>query len=163
MDNITLLGMPGAGKSTIGVLLAKAINYDFLDTDLSIQRQEGMLLREIIAKKGLEEFKKIENQVNRDVLVERTVIAPGGSVVYGEEAMEHLHAISKVIYLKLSYEEINRRVGNLKKRGVAMQDGQTLLDIYNERSPLYEKYSDVIIPVDGMDIGEVLEEVLRNL
>ncbi|MCQ2491480.1 MAG: shikimate kinase [Lachnospiraceae bacterium] len=163
MNNITLLGMPGAGKSTIGVLLAKAINYDFLDTDLSIQRQEGMLLREIIAKKGLEEFKKIENQVNRDVCVERTVIAPGGSVIYGEEAMEHLASISKVIYLKLSYEEIRKRLGNLKKRGVVFAEGQTLEDLYKERAPLYEKYSEVIIDADGLDIGEVLEEVLQNL
>ncbi len=163
MNNFTLLGMPGAGKSTIGVLLAKAINYDFLDTDLSIQRQEGMLLREIIEKKGLEEFKKIENQVNRDVCVERTVIAPGGSVIYGEEAMEHLASISKVIYLKLSYEEISKRLGNLKKRGVVFADGQTLKDLYEERSPLYEKYAQVIIDADGLDIGEVLEEVLQNL
>lgn len=163
MNNITLLGMPGAGKSTIGVLLAKAMNYDFLDTDLSIQRQEGMLLREIIEKKGLEEFKKIENQVNRDVCVERTVIAPGGSVIYGEEAMEHLASISKVIYLKLSYEEISKRLGNLKKRGVVFADGQTLKDLYEERSPLYEKYAQVIIDADGLDIGEVLEEVLQNL
>lgn len=163
MNNITLLGMPGAGKSTIGVLLAKTINYDFLDTDLSIQKQEGMLLREIIATKGLEEFKKIENQVNADVCVERTIIAPGGSVIYGKEAMEHLAETSTVVYLKLSYEEIRKRLGNLTKRGVVFENGQTLLDLYKEREPLYEKYADVVINADGLDIGEVLEEVLQNL
>ena len=162
-DNITLLGMPGAGKSTIGVLLAKAINYNFLDTDLSIQQREGMLLREIIKEKGLAEFKKIEEEVNADVHVTRTVIAPGGSVIYGEKAMEHLVSISKVIYLKLSYQEVRKRLGNLTKRGVAFEKGQTLKDLYEERAPLYEKYADLIIETDGLDIGQVLEEVLQNL
>ena len=97
MNNVTLLGMPGAGKSTIGVLLAKALGYDFLDTDLLIQNEEGMLLREIIAKKGLDQFKKIEERVNASVQVDKTVIAPGGSVIYGAKAMEHLASISKVV------------------------------------------------------------------
>lgn len=163
MNNITLLGMPGAGKSTIGVLLAKSLGYDFLDTDLSIQNQEGMLLREIIAEKGLEEFKKIEENVNASVDVKKTVIAPGGSVIYGEKAMRHLASISKVIYLELSYEELQRRLGDLRKRGVAFEEGQTLRDLYEERIPLYKKYADVSIHTDHLDIGEVLEKVLQNL
>ena len=164
MNNVTLLGMPGAGKSTIGVLLAKQLGYDFLDTDLSIQKREGMLLREIIAKKGLAEFKKIEEEVNAAVMVDHTVIAPGGSVIYGEKAMEHLSEISTVVYLKLSYESLKARLGkNLKKRGVVFENGQTLEDLYRERVPLYEKYADVSIDTDGLDIGSVLEKVLQNL
>jgi len=163
VNNITLLGMPGAGKSTIGVLLAKALGYDFLDTDLSIQNQEGMLLREIIAEKGLEEFKKIEERVNAAVETEKTVIAPGGSVIYGEKAMEHLADISRIVYLELSYEELQRRLGDLTKRGVAFREGQTLKDLYEERVPLYKKYADISICTDHLDIGEVLEKVLQNL
>lgn len=163
MKNITLLGMPGAGKSTIGVLLAKALGYDFLDTDLLIQNEEGMLLREIIAQKGLDEFKKIEERVNASVCVEKTVIAPGGSVIYGEKAMRHLASISKVIYLRLSYKELQKRLGDLTKRGVVFENGQTLKDLYEERVPLYEKYAHVSVDADGLDIGEVLEEVLQNL
>lgn len=163
MDNITLLGMPGAGKSTIGVLLAKALGYDFLDTDLLIQNEEGMLLREIIAKKGLQEFKKIEERVNASVDVQKTVIAPGGSVIYGPKAMEHLASISKVIYLELSYEELGKRLGDLRKRGVAFDEGQTLKELYQERIPLYEKYANLSIATDGLEIGEVLEKILQNI
>lgn len=161
--NITLLGMPGAGKSTIGVLVAKALGYDFLDTDLVIQKEEGMLLREIIAQKGLAEFKKIEERVNASVEAEDTVIAPGGSVIYGEKAMEHLREISTVIYLELSYKELTKRLGDLTKRGVVFENGQTLKDLYDERVPLYKKYAHLSIQTDGLNIGEVLEEVLRNL
>lgn len=163
MNNITLLGMPGAGKSTIGVLLAKALGYDFLDTDLLIQNQENMLLRDIIAQRGLEEFKKIEEKVNASVEVDKTVIAPGGSVIYGKKAMEHLSDISTVIYLELSYEELTKRLGDLTQRGVVFENGQTLKNLYEERVPLYKKYSDLSVQTDGLDIGEVLEKVLRNL
>lgn len=155
--------MPGAGKSTIGVLVAKALGYDFLDTDLVIQKEEGMLLREIIAQKGLAEFKKIEERVNASVEAEDTVIAPGGSVIYGEKAMEHLREISTVIYLELSYKELTKRLGDLTKRGVVFENGQTLKDLYDERVPLYKKYAHLSIQTDGLNIGEVLEEVLRNL
>ena len=163
MENITLLGMPGAGKSTIGVLLAKALGYDFLDTDLSIQNKEGMLLRQLIAKKGLAEFKRIEEEVNASVVANHTVIAPGGSVIYGEKAMKHLCSISKVVYLDVSFEELEKRLGNLKKRGVVFENGQTLLDLYEERVPLYQKYAHVSVKTDGLEIGEVLEKVLQNI
>jgi shikimate kinase len=155
--------MPGAGKSTIGVLLAKSLGFEFLDTDLEIQNQEGMLLREIIAEKGLDEFKKIEERVNASVDADRTVIAPGGSVIYGENAMEHLASISKVIYLEVSYEELKKRLGDLTKRGVVFENGQTLKDLYEERVPLYEKYAHVSVKTDGLEIGEVLEKVLQNI
>ena len=118
MNNVTLIGMPGSGKSTIGVILAKALRYEFLDSDLLIQKQEKRKLSEIIEQDGPEKFKEIENQVNADIHVTDTVIAPDGSVIYCDEAMEHLKSIGKVIYLKLSLESLSKRLGNLKGRGV---------------------------------------------
>ena len=121
MNNVTLIGMPGSGKSTIGVILAKALRYEFLDSDLLIQKQEKRKLSEIIEQDGPEKFKEIENQVNADIHVTDTVIAPGGSVIYCDEAMEHLKSIGKVIYLKLSLESLSKRLGNLKGRGVLLK------------------------------------------
>ena len=156
MNNVTLIGMPGSGKSTIGVILAKALRYEFLDSDLLIQKQEKRKLSEIIAQDGPERFKEIENQVNADIRVTDTVIAPGGSVIYCEEAMEHLKSIGNIIYLKLSLESLSKRLGDLKGRGVLLKDGQTLKDLYEERVPLYEKYADITIPLDGMSIEETV-------
>jgi len=144
-DNITLIGMPGAGKSTVGVILAKVLGYEFVDPDLLIQKQEGKLLSEIIAEKGEEEFLRIESRVNEQLDLSSCVIAPGGSVIYEPEAMKHLKEIGKVVYLKLDYKVIEKRVANVKKRGVVLKEGQTLKDLYNERHPLYEKYADIII------------------
>ena len=135
-DNITLIGMPASGKSTIGVLLAKRLGYKFIDCDILIQEQEKRLLKEIIAEEGLDGFLAIEEQVNRDIQVKKAVIAPGGSVIYGPSAMEHLKEIGTVVYLKISYEDLERRLGNLKDRGVALKDGMTLLDLYHERVPI---------------------------
>jgi len=160
-ENITLIGMPGSGKSTVGVLLAKALGYEFLDTDLLIQKQEGKLLWQIIEAKGLAAFKEIENQVNAGVTCTRTVIAPGGSVVYGREAMEHLKNISTVIYLKLSCETATKRVQNAAKRGVAMGEGQSLQDLYYERCPLYEKYADLTIDAEQALPEEVMSLILN--
>ena len=162
-ENVTLLGMPGSGKSTVGVILAKALGYEFIDTDLLIQKQEGRLLRQIIAEEGLDRFVEIENQVNRDVECTRAVIAPGGSVVYGTEAMEHLAEISTMVYLKLPYETIYGRIADTKKRGVVLRDGQTLKDLYDERCPLYEKYADLVIDVEGTTPGVALERILAAL
>lgn len=159
MNNITLIGMPGAGKSTIGVLLAKAVNYRFVDTDLVIQEQEGRLLCDIIKEEGMERFKQIENDVNAALVAERSVIAPGGSVIYAKEAMEHFKQIGKVIYLCVSCEEISRRVGDLTKRGVVFAPGQDLHSLYAERTVLYEKYADAIINCDGKNEGEILSEI----
>ena len=161
MNNVTLIGMPGSGKSTIGVILAKALRYEFLDSDLLIQEQEGKLLREIIAEVGDDGFLKIENQVNRDIQCENAVISPGGSVIYCEEAMEHLKSIGKVIYLKLSLESLSKRLGNLKGRGVLLKDGQSLKDLYEERIPLYEKYADITIDEEGKDLDESLRAILE--
>ena len=147
--NVILIGMPGSGKSTIGVVLAKLLCYQFVDMDIVIQEQEKRLLREIIADEGNDGFMEIENRVNAEYNAEYTVIAPGGSVIYGREAMEHLKEIGTIVYLKLSYKSLEERLGDLRARGVVLKDGYTLRDLYNERTPLYEKYADIIIPRGG--------------
>jgi len=162
-DNIVLIGMPGVGKSSAGVVLAKVLGYKFLDTDILIQEETNMLLKDIIEKEGLDKFKEIENNINAKVTANRTVIATGGSVVFGAEAMEHLKSIGKVVYLKARYEEINKRLGNLKGRGVAMEEGQTLFDIYEERVPLYEKYAEITVDETGKDIRETVNLILEKL
>lgn len=161
MKNVILIGMPGCGKSTVGIVLAKVMGYRFLDSDLLIQEKENRLLSEIIEQDGLEKFSEIENKVNASVNAERSVIATGGSVVYGKEAMEHFKNIGIVVYIKLPYEEIANRLGDLAKRGVSIRNGQTLLDLYNERVPLYEKYADIIIEENGMTISETVL-VIKN-
>lgn len=160
-DNIILIGMPGAGKSTVGVLVAKAMTYNFLDTDISIQRREQKQLYEIINEKGLDTFIEIENAVLSRLEVDGCVIATGGSAVYGKEAMEHLQSIGTVIYIRLSIEEIMRRVNNIKTRGIAMKNGDTLEDLYRERVPLYEKYADIIVDGEGIGIEECVERIIH--
>ena len=161
MKNIVLIGMPAVGKSTVGVVVAKRLGYEFVDTDLLIQKQEKRLLKEIIAQEGNDGFLAIENQVNRDLDVENAVIAPGGSVVYCEEAMEHYKKTGTVVYLKVSYETINRRIQNAKSRGVVLKEGQTLKDLYEERVCLFEKYADYTICEDGLTIEETIGKVLK--
>lgn len=155
--------MPGAGKSTIGVLLAKAMTYNFLDTDISIQRREKMKLYEIIDKEGLDAFLKIENEVLSRLEVDGCVIATGGSAVYSEKAMEHLRREGTIVYIRLSLDEIIKRVKNITTRGIAMKKGMTLEDIYRERTPLYEKYADIILDGDGTTIEECVEMLVRQL
>lgn len=163
MNNIILIGMPGAGKSTIGVVLAKVLGYQFLDSDLLIQKQEKRKLREIISQEGNDGFQKIENRVNASIETENTVIATGGSVVYCKEAMEHLKSVGTVIYLQLSLDSLSRRLGNLKGRGVLLKKGQTLRGLYEERSPLYEKYADIVINEEGKDLEASLQLILETL
>ena len=160
-NNITLIGMPAAGKSTVGVLLAKRLGYQFIDTDLVIQHEEGRLLKEIIATEGLEGFMAVENRVNSQVKGGRAIIAPGGSVIYGKEAMEHLSEIGTIVYLKLSYEDLEKRLGNLVDRGVVLRDGMTLRDLYEERVPLYEKYADITIDEAGKNSGDVVDQLRK--
>lgn len=162
-ENIVLIGMPGCGKSSLGVVLAKALGYRFIDSDLLIQEREGRLLSEIIEQEGLSGFKKIEEEVNASIEVHRTVIATGGSVIYGPMAMKHLKEIADVVYLKLPLEEIDARLGDLNQRGVALEPGQTLESLYNERVPLYEKYADRIVDIYGMDIRNSLKKVMEDL
>lgn len=158
-NNIVLIGMPGVGKSTIGVILAKLIGYRFLDSDLVIQEEEGKLLHEIIEEEGVEGFIEIENWVNSHLDCHHTIIATGGSVVYGKNAMEHLKKIGIVVYLRLPYGPLEDRLSDIKGRGVVLRDGQTLKDIYDERIRLYEEYADLIIDEDGRSIEETLREV----
>ncbi|WP_333647382.1 shikimate kinase [Lacrimispora sp.] len=159
IDNITLIGMPASGKSTVGVLLAKRLGYSFVDVDILIQEQEGRLLKEIIAQEGTDGFLEVENRVNAGLNVHHSVIAPGGSVIYGKEAMEHLKKISIVVYLKLSYEAVEERLGNLVDRGVALKDGMTLRDLYDERIVYYEKYADITIDETGLDAGKTVDKL----
>lgn len=160
--NIVLIGMPGAGKSTVGVVLAKRMGYRFVDSDLVIQEKEGKLLHELIEEHGVEGFWKIENDVNASLTMEKAVIATGGSAIYGAQAMEHLKEIGHVVYLKLSYEEIADRLGDLNARGVTLMPGQTLKDLYAERTPLYEKYADAVIACDGKMLREIVKEIAEG-
>ena len=161
-DNITLIGMPASGKSTVGVLLAKRLGYSFVDVDIVIQEKEGKLLKEIIAECGDDGFLEVENKVNKELKVNHSVIAPGGSVIYGKEAMEHLKKISIVVYLKLSLDDVTERLGNLVDRGVVLKDGMTLKELYEERVPYYESYADITIDETGLDAGKIVDE-LRSI
>ena len=161
-QNVVLIGMPGVGKSTVGVILAKVLGYEFVDSDLLIQKAEKRLLREIIAQEGQAGFLKIENRVNASIDMEKTVIATGGSVVYCTEAMEHLKKIGTVVYLKLDYEILKKRLGNLRCRGVVLRKGQTLKDLYDERTPLYEKYADIVVDEKNLNIEETLQKILEK-
>lgn len=163
--NITLVGMPGAGKSTVGVVLAKVLGYRFVDSDLEIQEQTGKLLHELIRELGDEGFLELENRINAGIQVTNSVIATGGSAVYGKEAMEHLREISTVVYLRLSCERLKERLGDLQKRGVVLKPGQTLEDLMDIRGPLYEKYAHFTIEEEGQDIRTVVKmvtDVLQN-
>ena len=158
--NIVLIGMPGVGKSTIGVILAKILGYKFIDTDLLIQESEKRLLKDIIASEGVDGFIDIENKVNSRIKAERSVIATGGSVVYGKEAMAHLSKIGTIVYLKLDYRKLRYRLGNIRNRGVVIRQGQRLSDLYNERTALYEKYADIIIDENGCGIEKTVNKIV---
>ena len=162
-NNIILIGMPGAGKSTLGVLLARAMNYRFMDTDLLIQEREGKLLCEIIAEEGMQRFLEIEGEVNAGIETERTVIAPGGSAIYSEKAMEHFSRIGVIVYLHVPVTELQKRLGDLKRRGVVLKEGQTLEMLYEERRIYYERYAKVTVDVSGKEIGEILGEMVEKL
>ena len=161
--NVVLIGMPGAGKSTVGVVLAKKLGYRFIDSDLVIQEQYGKLLHELIEEHGVEGFWQIENDVNASLDTDKSVIATGGSAIYGESAMEHLREIAKVVYLKLPFEEVADRLGDLNARGVTMMPGQTLKDLYEERTPLYEKYAHITVECSGKLLRELAMEVAERV
>lgn len=160
-NNIILIGMPGCGKSTVGVVLAKIMGYKFMDSDLLIQESEGKLLSEIISEQGTDGFNKIENKVNASICAEKSVIATGGSVIYGTDAMTHLGEIGVIVYIQLPYEEIEHRLGDLAKRGVSIKEGQTLRDLYNERVPLYRQYAHVIVDEKNLDISSTADKIRR--
>jgi len=161
--NIILIGMPGAGKSSVGVVLAKALGLNFLDPDLLIQDQEGDLLQNILNTRGLESFLDLEGDVLASIQCRRTVIAPGGSCVCREYAMEHLRSLGPVIYLHLSLEEIQKRIFNFDSRGIALRPGETLADVYHYRVPLYEKYAHITVRADGQTLSETVQAVQSAL
>ncbi|MFW5677879.1 MAG: shikimate kinase [Acetivibrio ethanolgignens] len=161
MDNLILIGMPACGKSTVGVILAKTLGMKFLDTDLLIQEREGALLQELIDTKGNDYFKKVEEYVLRSVETENTVISTGGSAVYYPEAMKHFKKKGKIIYLKVSFEEIEKRLNNITTRGITMGPGQTLRDLYDSRVPLYEKYADIVVDNDNPDMEETVRIITQ--
>lgn len=155
--------MPGVGKSTIGIVLAKNLGISFIDSDLVIQEWEEKKLHEIIKERGLEGFLDIEGAVNESLEPKSAVIATGGSAVYREEAMKHLSEIGIICYLYLSYESIAERLGDLEERGVVLKEGQTLRQLYDERKPLYEKYAGMTIDCEGKNIREVVFEIAKRI
>ena len=159
MRNIILIGMPGCGKSTVGVVLAKAAGMDFIDSDLVIQKEMGQRLSALIEAHGDEGFRQIENRINAALMAQNSVIATGGSAIYGEEAMQHFKDIGTVVYLKLSYEAIEDRLGDLHERGVTIQPGWTLRDLYNERVPLYEKWADLTVDCEALRLRQVVAAI----
>lgn len=162
-NNITLIGMPASGKSTVGVLLAKRLGYSFIDVDIVIQEKEKRLLKEIIKDEGLDGFLTVENRVNAEISAESSVIAPGGSVIYGKEAMEHLKELGTVVYLKISFEELTKRLGDVVDRGVVLRQGMSLRDLYDERVRYFEKYADITIDEEGKSLGDVVDELRARL
>lgn len=161
--NVILIGMPGVGKSTVGVILAKLLGFSFVDTDLIVQKRENRLLKDIIAEKGIDGFIETENRILSNFCTEKSVIATGGSVVYGKEAMDNLSKESIVIYLKLDYKKLRYRLGNIKNRGVVIRNGQSLSELYKERIPLYEKYADIIIDENGCNIEKTVNKIMVEL
>lgn len=161
MNNIVLIGMPGAGKSTIGVLLAKSLLCDFADTDLVIQKKYGCSLCDIINSEGTGRFIEIEDEVLSSCRFENTVIATGGSAVYGENAMKNLKKNSITFYLRVCVRELEGRLQNIHTRGVAMKKGSTVADLFNERQPLYEQYADFTVECDGLTAEECVERIVK--
>ena len=160
--NITFIGMPGAGKSTVGVVVAKMLCKTFIDADLLIQNREGKRLSKIIEEIGNEKFLKLENDVLSELNVHNSVISTGGSAVFGSGAMEHLKKNSTIVYIKVPYETLEKRLGNLKRRGVVLEEGQTLRDVYDIRTPLYEKYADITVESNGnTDIQDIAIEIVK--
>lgn len=157
--NVVLIGMPGAGKSTVGVVLAKKLGYAFVDADLVIQNREGKLLHEIISERGVEGFWRVEESVGESMEADKTVVATGGSAVYGERAMRHYRQMGAVVYLSLPLEEIRDRLGDLAERGVTLKEGQDLESLYAERQPLYERYADITVDCSGLSIREIVEQI----
>ena len=161
--NIILIGMPGCGKSTVGVLLAKSMLRDFVDTDLMIQNKYKKSLCEIINEEGLDAFKTKENEVLAELKAENSVVATGGSAVYCPEGMENLKNGGKVIYLKLSPEEIKGRIKNITTRGIAMRAGTTIEELYRERAPLYEKYADITITCENSTPEKCVDKIVEEM
>ncbi len=162
-DNIVLIGMPGVGKSTIGVVLAKLMGYQFIDADLVIQQKEGKLLHEIIEESGTDGFLEVEGRINSQIDAHHSIIATGGSVVYEKNAMEHLKEIGTVVYLHVSYPILEKRLKDIRGRGVVLKKGQDLEALYEERTPLYESYADIVIEEENMGVEDTVEALLEKI
>lgn len=163
MKNVVLIGMPGAGKSTIGVILAKSLLFDFCDTDLSIQKETGEGLCDTISKIGIDGFISLEESVICKQAFTNSVVATGGSAVYGEKAMARLKEDGIIIYLKVSPDELQSRIKNIHTRGIAMKEGTSINSLYEERAPLYEKYADITVECDGRTAEECVDLIINEL
>ncbi|MBQ9517373.1 MAG: shikimate kinase [Eubacterium sp.] len=162
-SNIILIGMPGSGKSTCGVLAAKALLKNFYDTDLLLQGLEQNRLQDIINGRGIDYFLAAEEKAIISLQLEATVIATGGSVIYSEKAMNHLRSMGKVIYLHLDYDTMVHRISNITTRGVVLKNGTTLQDMYTERLPLYKKYADCVIECSGNTVEQTVEQIVKEV
>ena len=163
VENVVLIGMPGCGKSTCGVLAAKALLKKFVDTDLVIQEREGMALQDIIREKGNDYFRRAEEEAVCLLEIDHAVIATGGSVVYSRRAMEHLKKRSVVVYLRISFDTMMRRISDMAERGILLREGESIEAMYSERTPLYERYADLILDCDGREIERTLSEIVANV
>ena len=163
MDNMILIGMPGSGKSTVGVVLAKALGMGFLDVDLLIQEREGTLLQQLIDRQGVERFLDLERDAILSLDCRGTVVAPGGSCVCREEALAHMRRLGTVVYLELPLAEVAGRIRNQSSRGIALSPGQTLADLYQYRVPLYQRCAHITVPAGGQSLAETVENVKRAL
>ncbi len=163
MKNIILIGMPAVGKSTLGVILAKALGFDFVDTDLLIQKSQGKRLQNIIDNDGIDRFLQIEEKVLCDLDLTGCIIATGGSVVYSEKAMEHLKQMGYIVYLSATCEEIEKRLKNITTRGIVMGKGSTLKEVYDKRVPLYENYADTVINCTGKNMEQCVGMIVKSV
>lgn len=164
MDNIILIGMPGCGKSTLGVVLARKLGYGYLDTDSFISQREKSTLQDIIDKRGLNYFLDIESSVGSEIVCDRVIIATGGSMIMSEKAMDNLKSLGKVIYINVPIDELKRRLGNFSDRGIAMKNGEALEDILKKRTPYYNKYADLVVDYkDGNSLEETVNDIIEHL
>lgn len=163
MTNVILIGMPGCGKSTLGVLLAKALMMDFVDTDLIMQNRSGKPLQQMVDELGTEGFSQAEEDCICSLDLQNTVIATGGSVALEERAMEHLAKTGKIVFVKLTYETIESRLKNIATRGITLKKGQTLHDLYNYRQPFYHRWGQIIVEADGQEIEQTVQALVSRL
>jgi shikimate kinase len=163
MKNIIIIGMPSAGKSTVGVILAKTLGMNFTDTDILIQENTGRLLQEIITTDGIDAFLKIEEITILSLTCNNSIIATGGSVVLSDRSMDYLKKDGLVIYLNIIFEEMVQRLNNITTRGIVLDEGQSLIDMYNQRIPLYEKYAEITIDCSKEDVEDIIKKLINEV